>query len=510
MNIKTIFEIRDNWLRTIQILFVSIVFLFLFYYQTVSSIAEKWWTSDTYAHGMMIIPFSLYMIWMHRRHLAPLQPRLSWWGMALLLPTVLIWLLGAVVDVLVIQQLALLGMIWALVLTVLGWATVRHMLFPLAFIIFVVPLGEGLIPILMDITAVFTVKALQLTGIPVFWEGMYFAIPSGNFEVAKACSGARYLFASIALGCLFAYINFYSFKKRALFILVSILLPIVANGVRAYGIVLIAHYSNLKYAVGVDHLIYGWLFFGLIMFLLFYIGSKWHENDPMLQTINAAPVNKDTIFRATIPILFLLVASTGPIAMLWMHSKYTPSNETVLKVPQGHEQWRQVKSIPVQPWDIYFKGASHEVKTAYTNKSHLVQLYIGYYATESQGKEVISQSNRFHKITQWTEVKRSEVKVVLPHKIVRLHEKVLRSGEQERILWYGYDLDGFVTPNIYVGKLVQAWQRLIGNDRGGAAIILMADVMLDRKVTIDKLQNFANTMFPSIQYSLSEARKTRY
>ena len=508
MNIKTILDIRDNWLRTIQILFVSIVILFLFYFQTVSSIAEKWWTSDTYAHGMVIIPFSLYMIWMHRRHLTPLQPRSTLWGMALLLPTVLIWLLGAAVDVLVIQQLALLGMIWALVLTVLGWSTVKQIIFPLAFLIFVVPLGEGLIPILMDITAIFTVKALQLTGIPVFWEGMYFAIPSGNFEVAKACSGVRYLFASIALGCLFAYINFYSFKKRALFILLSILLPIVANGLRAYGIVLIAHYSNLKYAVGVDHLIYGWLFFGLIMFLLFYIGSKWNENEPVIQTTNAEPVNKDTISRITIPILFLLVASAGPISMLRVHSEYTPSNETVLQIPQGHEKWRQVESSPVQPWDIDFKGASHEVKTAYTNESHLVQLYISYYATESQGKEVINQSNRLHRIKQWTEVKRSEVEVVLPHKTVRLHEKVLRSGEQERILWYGYDLDGFVTTNIYIGKLVQAWQRLIGNKHGGAAIVLMADVLSDRQETIDQMHHFTNVMYPSIEYSLSAARKT--
>ena len=77
---------------------------------------------------------------------------------------------------------------------------VRRILFPLAYLLFAVPLGDFLVGPLQDVTAVFTVWALQLTGIPVYLEGRFFYIPTGAFEVAEACSGIRYLIASLALG----------------------------------------------------------------------------------------------------------------------------------------------------------------------------------------------------------------------------------------------------------------------------------------------------------------------
>ena len=55
-----------------------------------------------------------------------------------------------------------------------------------------------------------------------------------------------------------------------MFVAASILVPIVANWLRAYMIVMIGHLSNNKLAVGVDHIIYGWVFFGIVMLLLFW------------------------------------------------------------------------------------------------------------------------------------------------------------------------------------------------------------------------------------------------
>jgi exosortase A len=501
-------QINKDWIRWILLLSALIILLFIFYSQTVISIVGKWWTSDTYAHGMIIIPLSLFMIWTQRNQLKILQPKPTWWGIALLLPALILWLFASAVDVLVVQQLALLCMVWALIFGILGWIVVKHVLFPLAFLFFAIPIGEGLIPILRDFTAVFTVKALLFTGIPVYWEGLYFTIPSGNFEVAKACSGARYLFASIALGCLFAYISFSSIKKRALFILVSILLPIIANGLRAYGIVLIAHYSDFKYAVGVDHLVYGWLFFGFIMFLLFYISNKWRDKSPPIQTINTKPVTSISANIWVIPILFLVIIATGPVAQLWMSRESISSNETILSVPRDNGKWRQVESLQQKPWKISFNNASHEVKTIYKNHE-LVWLYIGYYATESQNSELISQDNWLYDIKQWTEVRHGNRTVTYLDKSVSLYEKVLSSNEHERILWYWYELNGVETSNIYIGKLVQAWQRMTGKNHGGAIIAILTDVEDERHVARERLQNFVNEMYPAIKISLSEVRKVR-
>lgn len=72
----------------------------------------------------------------------------------------------------------------------------------------------------------------------MWWEGLYLSIPAGHFEVAEACSGLRYLMASVALGVLYAYLTYRSPWRRLAFVVLSMVMPIVANGIRAYGIVM--------------------------------------------------------------------------------------------------------------------------------------------------------------------------------------------------------------------------------------------------------------------------------
>jgi exosortase len=124
------------------------------------------------------------------------------------------------------------------------------LIFPLLFLFFAVPVGDFLLPRLMEWTADFTVQALRLTGIPVFREGQNFVIPSGNWSVVEACSGIRYLIASLTVRTLYAYLTYTSLKRRLTFILVSLLVPILANWFRAYMIVMLGHLSGNKLATG--------------------------------------------------------------------------------------------------------------------------------------------------------------------------------------------------------------------------------------------------------------------
>src|SRR5262249_35737350 len=105
-----------------------------------------------------------------------------------------------------------------------------------------------------------------------------FLIPSGRWSVVEACSGIRYLIASLVVGTLYAYLSYRSLTRRLVFVGFSIAVPIVANWIRAYMIVMIGHLSGNTLAVGVDHIIYGWAFFGLVILLMFWIGARWHDN----------------------------------------------------------------------------------------------------------------------------------------------------------------------------------------------------------------------------------------
>jgi exosortase A len=249
------------------------------FWPTFYSMVEIWERSETFTHGYLIFPISAWLIWRQRAELAQVQPRPDLRGLILLAAAGAGWLLADAGSVNVVAQYAFIAMLIAMVWTLLGRAFVWAAFFPLMFLFFAVPVGEFLIQPLMGVTADFTVAMLRLTGIPVYREGLFFSIPSGDWSVVEGCSGLRYLIASVTLGVLYAYLTYRSWKRRLLFSLAAIIVPIFANSGRAYMIVMIAHLSDMKHALGVDHYIYGWVFFGIVMLLLFWIGSFWREDD---------------------------------------------------------------------------------------------------------------------------------------------------------------------------------------------------------------------------------------
>lgn len=242
------------------------------------SMIGQWWASETFTHGFLVGPISLFLIWRQREMLRQIPASPSVIGIALLAICGFGWLLGELADVNAVRQIAAVAALPASVLAVFGFPLVRAVLFPLAFLFFMVPLGEFLLPIMMEHTASFTITALRATGIPVYREGLYFEIPTGRWSVVEACSGLRYLIASVVLGTVYAYISYRSMMRRVVFVLASILVPVLANWLRAYLIVMIGHLSGMKYATGADHLVYGWVFFGIVMGLLFWLGSRWRED----------------------------------------------------------------------------------------------------------------------------------------------------------------------------------------------------------------------------------------
>jgi exosortase/archaeosortase family protein len=150
---------------------------------------------------------------------------------------------------------------------------------------------------------------LRLTGVPVIQDGLYFSIPSGNFEVIKACSGIRYLIATVALATLFAHFTYRSWRRILIFMSLALVVPIIGNSLRAYLIVMIAHLSKMKYAVGIDHFIYGWLMFALMIALLFWIGGRFREIDRPIEGVSLAANAGDRSTDRELPWSALLVAA---------------------------------------------------------------------------------------------------------------------------------------------------------------------------------------------------------
>ena len=159
---------------------------------------------------------------------------------------------------------------------------------------------------------------LDLLGIPYYSDGYIIEIAQGTFLVAEACAGLRFLIASIAFGVLYSLVMYRSATRRTVFILISIITPIIANGFRALGIVVLGRYLGSAQAAGADHLIYGWIFFSFVILLLVIFGLPFRE-DTMSRGPMPAPVPPAPAGAARMAILSSIVlvalAASGPAAV---------------------------------------------------------------------------------------------------------------------------------------------------------------------------------------------------
>lgn len=503
-------DARKAWLLFAALAASSIFWLLAWYGDTVQSMVSTWMHSETFAHGFLILPISGWLIWRKRREITSIGLAPNLWMAVPLAIVTFGWLLGDLASVVVVQQYCLIFMILFLVAALVGTRIAKLLAFPLLYLMFAVPFGEVLLPTLMEHTADFVVLALRLTGIPVYREGLYFTVPSGNWSVVEACSGLRYLIASLTLGFLYAYLTYRSFKRRAVFVVLSIVVPIFANWLRAYMIVMIGHLSSMKFAVGVDHLIYGWLFFGVVMLLLFWAGSFWRE-DEADQTSAAIVPQPVAIAHSTwggIATATLICAAVISVAPTFASRLQSASHtQPTLALPEGAGGWRTAQGTAIE-WVPHYLNPSTRVHQAYENGVNRALLYIGYYRNQRQHSELIASQNVLvHSADKvWGSVRESSRSGRFGEHEFSFTETIVRSHNQRLVVWRWYWVDGRYTVNPYWAKVLQARSQLFGRGDDGAVIVAAEAFESNPQEATVKLQSFVEAMLPQVTATLSNAR----
>jgi exosortase A len=370
-------------LTSLQYALVIAMVVVALYMPTFISMAQTWSRDATFAHGWAIPLISLWLFWQRRERFAsvPLAP--SWAGFWCCLVLTLMWTLADLLAVQVVRQAAATALLPAALWGLLGTEFVRRAFFPLAYLAFAVPFGDVFVPLLMRFTTEFTVIAVRMVGVPIYQDGNLFSLPSGNFEVVKACSGVRYLIASVALGTLYAGISYRDWRRRAAFVALSIVVPIIANGLRAFGIVMIAHWSQMEYAVGIDHLIYGWLFFGLVMMLLFWIGSRFIEP----AGAGSAPATSGSVqagrfaWLAAVGVVVVVFSGADAVHRVRVRAAADPAwPGAVANLPLASERWRSPEPLSGGGWDPAFAQALGATRLRYDGAQGSVLLFARDYA----------------------------------------------------------------------------------------------------------------------------------
>ena len=297
----------------------------VFFQAEIAAAVRTWIESTAYNHCALVIPIVLYLIWDRQSSLRGLAAAPMPTAALLALPAGIAWLIAERLGIMEGRQLAVVTLFEVLCLAMLGWRLWCALLGPLLYLYFLVPFGEFLTPKLQDITAWFIQQGIGYLGFPAYIDGYIIEIPEGTFFVAEACAGLRFLIASIAFGALYAILMYRSHVRRTIFIAVSIIVPIIANGFRALGIVWLGHILGSAEAAAADHIVYGWLFFSFVILMLTALGLPFREDaDPVPATDSPMiPVAGGQRRGMAAGLFTAVLAAAGPVIVMGLTTAAT-------------------------------------------------------------------------------------------------------------------------------------------------------------------------------------------
>lgn len=466
---------RQSWRVLGGALALGALVLGFLFWQEIVGAYRVWIGSTAYSHCFLVLPVALYLLWERRGVVASLGPQPDF-RVLLLLPLLSVaWLLAAVLNILEIQQFLLLTMVQVTLLAVLGWRIYRLLLGPLLYLYLLVPSGDFLVPTLQDITARFVVWLLGVFHVPTFSDGIVISIPEGDFIVAEACAGLRFLIASIAFAAFFSLMVYRSWWRRTAFIALAMTVPIFANGIRAWGIIYLAHLTNDVTAVEADHIIYGWGFFSAIILLLIVIGIRFADGGP----VRPAPSNDAAPgFALRAPVvataLAVALAALGPLYTGFLESARWRLDLAQAAPPTVAAPWH-LDAHFADTWEPNVVSPDREFRDSLSAGDRQVQRYIALYDAYGRHNNLVRSPNRIYDEDNWVRTTLGTTTVAIDGKPATIDTAELRYENHNRLVWYFYVVGGTVTGNPLEAKLRQAKLILSGRPAISAFVAIATE-----------------------------------
>lgn len=360
-----------------------------------AAMARQWWDISTYNHIVLIPVILIWLVWQRWPELEKLEPRAWWPGLFLFAGAAFLWVLGAISGLDLARQAGAVAMLAAAVPVLLGVRVSAGLIFPLCYMAFLVPVGEELVKVLQMVTAEITIALTHLSGIPAVIDGVFIDTPAGLFEVAEACSGVKFLIAMIAFGVLASNVCFVNWRRRFAMMAACLVVPIVANGIRAWGTIYAAQIVGVEVAAGFDHIVYGWVFFAVV--LAFVILGAWHFFD---RPLNEPVIDAEAIRTATVlerlevaaksqRNVLLGLAALVIAAQAWAFSadRLTAPVPGLIDLPQV-SGWTRVDYAPTVWWEPRAEGAEHRLLGRYEDAAgRQVDVFVAVYSSQGEGRE---------------------------------------------------------------------------------------------------------------------------
>ena len=302
-------QIAPAWWEPLAALAAAAALVMLVTRREWGEMAYQWWHIETYSHILLVPPIIAWLVALNRAELARIAPQGWLPGLGIVGAGLLLWLLGRASGINLVAHAGAVGALQGVVLALLGPRAGLLLALPVGMGVFLVPFGDEMIPTLQMITARIVIALIGWSGVAAEIDGINIYTPAGWFIVAEACSGVKFLIAMVTLAALVCCTRFVSWRRRAAFMAAAIIVPILANGVRAWGTIYLAQFYGAETAAGFDHIIYGWVFFAIVVAVMLAGAWRWFESEPEDYGWSADEA-------AAIPLIAWAEGTAAPLPML--------------------------------------------------------------------------------------------------------------------------------------------------------------------------------------------------
>ena len=460
-----------HWQRHLAALALLSAAILAIFWRDAADMAGIWWHSSTFTHCLLMVPMIGWLVSQRVALLRPLTPAFWWPALVWMAGAGLVWLVGEAAGVGLFRQLGLVLMLQGAVAATLGEKLVRALLFPLGYALLLVPFGEELVPLLQTFTAHISVLLLHLSGLSAEMQGVFVTTRAGFFEVAEECSGVNFLIAMLAYSVFAAHLCFKSWKRRVVFVLAALATTILANALRAYGTMVAAEIWGIEAAGGIDHIFYGWIFFGLVILIVMLVALRWFDRPANDVAVDVSGLDGVPRFagraKAVLPAALVLpLLFAGWAFLIGGRSASLPATMTV-EAPPG---WRDVHAGGTV-WAPRFDGADQRLLRRFGNdRGQVVTVAIGGYERQAEGREVVAfGQGAVDPGSKWA------WSAALPRVEGARTERLLHPGPVLRDAATWYVVGGTVTGDPRRAKLAGLQARLLGGDPRALSLIVSSE-----------------------------------
>ena len=405
---------------------------------------------------------------------------------------------GDVGGLMMLQGASLIVTLAGLVLLLFGRMALSVVWFPIAYLLLMLPIWDYPLNRLQvpsqTISAGIAAGLLQAIGLPVLRQGTMIFVPTGTLEVMRECSGVNQLVAVTAMILPAAYLWLHGHVRRIAFIGIAVVVAYLSNGLRIALVGFLTAKGLPGASEGVLHVLQGLvvsvLGYAVIAacFSLFARSGQRHQRPVDGTETSAQPeASKEPPGRRHAWVMACVFGAMlwAGTSQLWPDRREVGLSEALNSLPSRINEWTldttpHMSAVALPTFDAALVGAypgqsgkrrftavdDELVRTYRRAFDGRVQLYIGYYRRQEQGKELSGEAG--HALQRAA----SGLTLSLDSETIELNEIVQTSVRGQRGLLYWYDVNGRVLPSIYSAKVYTIWDALIRRRSNGAVIMI--------------------------------------